>query len=490
MTPLVSLCSVALLAAAPEGGTISITTTSPEAAADYVEAFDQLFAGHGDLARAAAKKALSRDPNLLLAQALLYAITPGTESMQKVDAAAEAGASLPEAERTELAQWAANKHADSEKGRELQLKLLELAPRDWRAYVYVSTTEFFLGHKAEEAKGRLREAAALNPKAISVWATLAAIAIEQGDRAGAADAQKKVADMRPDDPAAQADYAYALITAGNLDEAERIARRAAALPNADAKPLAALANVEYYRSQYANGRRDLAKARSLSKDDFERMGLMLFELLGYAAEGKYQGAMQTASALEKEARARKNPNFYVTAAMNRSFAANLLGKHGEGQKYAAEALARIEKEPLSDAGRTGLKRGALIAAMWAQGFGKKIAAAEKTLALLEKDAAESPNNLNVQSAAWWGRGVMKLATGDAKSAAEEMQKCVPTFDLCHFHQAIAQEKAGDKAAAETTRATLLAQQRSQDAFFLTLRAQLMKKQVRTAAAGPSSVHPN
>jgi len=46
---------------------------------------------------------------------------------------------------------------------------------------------------------------------------------------------------------------------------------------------------------------------------------------------------------------------------------------------------------------------------------------------------------------------MKLATGDAKSAAEEMQKCVPTFDLCHFHQAIAQEKAGDKAAAETTR---------------------------------------
>jgi len=319
---------------------------------------DQLFAGHGDLARAAAKKALSRDPNLLLAQALLYAITPGTESMQKVDAAAEAGASLPDAERTELAFWAASKHADSEKARTLQLKLLELAPRDWRAHVYVATTEFFLGHKAEEGKKHLREAAELNPKAISVWATLAAIAIEQGDRAGAAEAQKKVADMRPDDPAAQADYAYALITAGNLDQAERIARRAAALPNADAKPLAALANVEYYRSQYAQGRRDLAKARSLSKDDFERMGLMLFELLSYAAEGKYEGAMQAASALEKEARARNNPNFYVVAAMNRSFAANLLGKYDDGQKHAVEALARIEKEPLSDAGRKGLQRGA------------------------------------------------------------------------------------------------------------------------------------
>lgn len=490
MTSLATLCAFALLAAAPEDGTITITTSSPEAAADYVEAFDQLFAGHGDLARAAAKRALSRDPKLLLAQALLYAITPGTESMQKVDAAAEAGASLPEAERTELAFWAASKHADSEKARALQLKLLELAPRDWRAYLYVGGTEFFQGHKAEEAKGRLREAAALNPKAISVWATLAAIAVEQGDRAGAAEAQKKVADMRPDDPAAQADYAYALITAGNLDQAERIARRAAALPNADAKPLAALANVEYYRSQYANGRRDLAKARSLSKDDFERMGLMLFELLGYAAEGKYEGAMQAASALEKEARARNNPNFYVVAAMNRSFAANLLGKYAEGQKYAAEALARIEKEPLSDAGRQGLERGTWIAALWAQGFGKNKAGAEKTLAMLEKNAAESPNDQNVQSAASWGRGVLHLANGDAKSAAEEMQKCVPTFDLCRFHQAIAQEKAGDKAGAQATRAALLAQQRSQDAFFLSLRSQLLKKQVRTAAAGLPAVDAN
>ncbi|HYS09058.1 MAG TPA: tetratricopeptide repeat protein [Myxococcales bacterium] len=481
MTSFASLFAVALLAAAPEGGTIPITTTSPEAAASYVEAFDQLFAGHADLARAAANKALSLDPNLLLAQALVQAITPGTESMKKVDAALAAGASLPEAERTELAVWAANKHADSEKARGLELKLLEMAPRDWRAHVFVGTTAFFVGHKADEAKAHMREAAELNPKAASVWATLAAIAIEQGDKAGAADARKKVAEMRPDDPAAQADYAYALITAGHLDEAEQVARKAAALPNPGAKPLAALANVEFYRSQYARGYQDLAKARSLSKDDNERMGLMSFEMLSHAAEGKYQGAMQAASALEKEARAKKNPNFYVAAATNRSFAANLLGKHGDAQKHAAEALARIGKEPLSDAGRKGLQRGAYVAAMWAQAFGNNLAGAEKTLAILEADAAESPNDLNAQSSAWWGRGIFELAKGDAKSAAEGMKKCVPTFDLCHYHLAIAQEKAGDRAGAEATRTTLLAQQRSQDGFFLTLRSQLLKKQGRTAS---------
>ena len=88
---------------------------------------------------------------------------------------------------------------------------------------------------------------------------------------------------------------------------------------------------------------------------------------------------------------------------------------------------------------------------------------------------------NVQSAAHWGRGVLKLARGDAKGAAVEMQKCVPTFDLCHFHQALAQERAGDAAGARATRGALVAQQRSQDTFFLTLRSQLLKHQ-RLASA--------
>ena len=75
-----------------------------------------------------------------------------------------------------------------------------------------------------------------------------------------------------------------------------------------------------------------------------------------------------------------------------------------------------------------------------------------------------------------------LRCAHAKGAAVETQKCVPTFDLCHFHQALAQEKAGDAAGAQATRAALLAQQRSQDTFFLTLRSQLRKNQRPLASA--------
>jgi Flp pilus assembly protein TadD len=51
-------------------------------------------------------------------------------------------------------------------------------------------------------------------------------------------ARRKVADSRPDASAALADYSYALLSAGKLDEAEQVARKAAAFPNVDAKPLA------------------------------------------------------------------------------------------------------------------------------------------------------------------------------------------------------------------------------------------------------------
>jgi tetratricopeptide (TPR) repeat protein len=455
-------------------GVITITTSSPEAAAIYVEAVDWLLAGHQDKGLVLLRKALQLDPKLLLVQAMLYYNTPGSEAMQKVDEAAQASASLPEAERTEIEAIDANKHGDYEKARELELKLLSLAPRDWRAHAYVGATAFFYGHRAEEAAGQLHEAASLNPKAISPWSILGAIADEQGNKAEAVEARRKVAEMRPGDPAAQADYSYALLSAGKLDEAERVARKAAAFPNADAKPLAALANVEFYRSEFAQGREDVTKARSLSTDENERFGLDRFALFTHVAEGRYDAALQAASALENEARAAKNPNTVVLAVMDRAFAAALLGKHADGQKFATEAWARSKSEPLSGTGRKDLQRTILVARMWTQALGKKTADAEKTLALMEKDAGDSPNDANVQSAAAWGRGVLKLGSGDAKGAAQEMSKCIASDDLCHFHLVLAQEKAGDKAAAQATRATLLSQQRTRNSFYLVLRQQLLK----------------
>src|SRR5439155_26849406 len=68
MTSLIAICAAALAAAGSEAGTITVTTASAEARTAYLEAFDQVFAGHADLARAAARRARALDPNLLLAQ--------------------------------------------------------------------------------------------------------------------------------------------------------------------------------------------------------------------------------------------------------------------------------------------------------------------------------------------------------------------------------------------------------------------------------------
>ena len=461
--------------AAKADGIIPITTSSPEAAAAYQEGFDWLFTGHGDRARERWHRALELDPNLLLAQAWLQAISPGTASMQKVDAAAQAGAQLPEAERTELMFIAASKHGDDERIQQLELKMLSLAPREPRAHVYAALTALFTAHHPEEAAGHLREAAALNPKATAPWALLAAVADEQGDKAGVAEARSKVAQMHPDDPAMQADYANALLTAGKLDQAEQVARKAAAMPNADDKPLAALAGIELYKSEWAQGRQDLDKARSLATDPARRLGLAEFGIMTHVAEGKYEAALDAASALEAQAQEAKDPNFVVTAGIDRALAGAMLGKYAEARKHVAAALARAATDPLSDVGRKNLTRFGWFTQMWAEALGNDAAAAEKTLAVLEKDAADSPNDANVASTAAWARGLYKLSKGDAKGAAEEMAKCLRSDDVCHFHLVLAQEKAGDKAAAQATRAALLAQQRAQDGVYLALRAQLLRQ---------------
>src|SRR3989442_8735837 len=171
-------------------GLITITTSSAEAADAYVEGVDWLLAGHQDKGLVFLRKALQFDPNLLVAQAMLNHNTPGAEAMQKVDEAAQASTSLPEAERTEIEAIDAAKHGDYEKARELELKLLSLAPRDWRAHAYVCATAFFLAHRTEEAARHLREAASLNPKAIGPWSILGVIAEDQGNKAEAVEAQE------------------------------------------------------------------------------------------------------------------------------------------------------------------------------------------------------------------------------------------------------------------------------------------------------------
>jgi hypothetical protein len=220
---------------------------------------------------------------------------------------------------------------------------------------------------------------------------------------------------------------------------------------------------------------------ALSTDENERFGLGDFALFTHVAEGHYDAALQAASTLEKEARAPKNPHTVVLASLDCALSAALLGKYPDGQKYAAEAWARSESEPLSGTGRKNLQRTILVAPMWTYALGKKAADAEKTLTLMERTLPISQRRKRAVDSGV-GSWLAQLRAGDANGAEEQMAKCIASDDLCHFHLTRAQEKAGDKAAAEATRRAAVSQ-RTQDSFYLVLRQQLLKR--TTTGSRPS-----
>src|SRR5437868_14367722 len=89
------------VAASSSDGKIPLSA-SPEAVELLRRGYDALFTTSLDAGHELYRKALEQDPNFLAAQAFLYDATPGTEAMRKVEEAANAGARLPETERTLL----------------------------------------------------------------------------------------------------------------------------------------------------------------------------------------------------------------------------------------------------------------------------------------------------------------------------------------------------------------------------------------------------
>ena len=54
-----------------------------------------------------------------------------------------------------------------------------------------------------------------------------------------------------------------------------------------------------------------------------------------------------------------------------------------------------------------------------------------------------------------GRGLAKLAAGDAKGGAASMQACLGVDSVCQWDLVQAQQAAGDPASAEATRTRLV-----------------------------------
>jgi len=202
---------------APPDGKIPLSTT-PEAAELFRRGYDAGFTTNIDISYGFYRQALALDPNFLAAQVFLYSATPGTESMHKVEEATQAGAGLPEAERTLLEWMNAGKHGDLKTDIEKATRLVELAPKDPIAHIALAGDEF-QAHKLDEALARYQRASDLDPKLGAPYLQMFLIYDVQGKNDDKVAVLRKWVKARPDDPAALAWLAGGLMAAGKLDEA-------------------------------------------------------------------------------------------------------------------------------------------------------------------------------------------------------------------------------------------------------------------------------
>lgn len=489
------LTSSTLLAATPAGakqhaapggkplsGEISITSKSPAAVdafrkgRDYaeniriVEATEQL------------KKTVELDPSFALAHAYLGSLTPGAEGLREIERGASLAKGLPEAERMLIDTMLADARGEEEKVRELWNKLAAIVPNDWRVQMGVGD-QLSGQRKWDKAIASLKKATELNPKAGSAFNTMGYDYLNMGKNDQAIEAFRKYAALKPDEPNPQDSLAEALMAAGRFEEAEAAFHKASEISPKFAIAWSGIAQSRFLRGDWAGGREALSKAKQDSTRPIDKLATDTMLAWSQAAEGKTDEALKTVEALAEAADAEKVDVTRAFTPLTRAMLMNDVGRHEDALKEVALALEKAERMGLPGGALNNLRREALAIRIDAESKLGRADEAKKTLALIQDEAQKAPNSADLQSQVHYSRGSEAMARGDAKAAAQHFSSCIDQDFYCRLQLATAQDKAGDKLAAEKTRQQILNANR-RDTFYLFVRSKVAGDTMRAEESKP------
>jgi hypothetical protein len=132
-----------------------------------------------------------------------------------------------------------------------------------------------------------------------------------------------------------------------------------------------------------------------------------------------------------------------------------MGRDADALAQASTALQRADANLYPPGMARNIRRQALRARITAEARMGNRAAAAKTSATFDADAASRPEDLQAQSAMHYGRGMLALAQSDLAGARSHFEQCHAEDDYCKYQLVLAAEKAGDAAGAAAARGRLL-----------------------------------
>lgn len=429
--------------AAP-GAMIPVTSKSPEAIAAFEEGRELAYNFRMSEALVRFDKALTLDPDFLLAQVYRGYALPGTAGVAPMGKAVSAAAGLPEAERLHMEAMFATRRGDDKKADELDKKVAELASGDWRAHMRVGLRAF-TADDMPRATAAFDAAVALNPKIGALHNLLGYSYFAQGKKDEAIESFKKYVELAPDEPNPHDSLADALIGANRLAEAEAEYGKAAATVDF-AIAWQGVAAARALQGNWAGAREALTKGiesgpRAYDKNELRHQLAWLM-----VAEGKLDEGLEAFAKMAVEV---KDDDIWFSAAtFDRAFLLFDAGRIDDADKVVGDALGTIEAMP-AGLSKDNATRSALVLQIGIAAKRGKTADVDKHLDALDA-ALTNVTNANAQSRAAFARGLALMDT-DALSAAEIFKTCIAEASVCKWYEVLALDKGGHTAAAAAKR---------------------------------------
>jgi len=453
---------------------ISATSKSPEALAHFQKG--EMLVNNIRFTEAADElsQALKLDPDFALARAYHGLVTPGPDGLKELESAAQASASLPEAERTLIQGLAAERRGDLGGAKASYTRLTQLATGDWRAYLVLGQ-RLLADQNYAEAVQALKKATTLNANAGAAQNMLGYAALRQGDAEGAIAAFTEYARILPQEPNPEDSLGEALLAAGRFKDAETAFMKALELSPQFWNAHEGIAYARFYSGDWAGGRDALAKAKATATRRIDKISVDDEMAAVAAAQRNTAEALRILDGAEKTEGAQ--PSDVATLPVSRAYVLIDAGRAKDALAPIATTVNLADSEQLPPGLSRTLRRDALRARITAETKSGDVAAATKTSATLDQEASSHADDAAAQSAMHYGRGQLALAKADISGARAHFDQCSGEDDMCRWSGVLAAEKAGDKAGATTARDRLLKIYR-RDPVHLIIRSRLTPQKTK------------
>jgi tetratricopeptide (TPR) repeat protein len=333
---------------APAGdGKIPITTTSPQAKAEFVQGQDLVDKLEITDSLAHFQKAIEIDPSFAWAELALAQNSPtGTEFFEHLGKAVALADKASDGERLLILAAQAGSNNDALGQKRFLDQLLAAYPNDERAN-FAMAGWYFGQQDYPKAIEHYRRATEINPTFSTAYNLLGYAYRQSGDLASAEKSFQRYIELIPNDPNPYDSYAELLLKMGRFDESIAQYRKALAIDANFLNAYQGIAMDLLYQGKAKEAAAELENIEKRARTDGERRTGMFAETVVFVDSGKPSEAL---ASLDEQYALGQKTNDVAAMAFDNTLKGNILldmGKPDQARKEFEAGLQLVEGSSLS-----------------------------------------------------------------------------------------------------------------------------------------------